>query len=158
MARHGCRRFTLTQRAQGSHLSVCEKRYEVSNVLVTSWCRLQWTLCDAHGLLYVSRLPSHSSSLDNNTLKLVTYCCKQWRRQSSTRRSSTSFRDVESTYKIKKGPAALASAAAKRGGKEAHYYTWSGQAVQIDSTPRKRRVTPAAGIHTRAHLVYRRQY
>jgi hypothetical protein len=68
-------------------------------------------------------------------------------------RSSTSLWGVEAAHKTQEGPAALTSAATKRGRRAAHRNTWFGQAVQIDITPCDRRVTSAAGINTRSPLI-----
>jgi hypothetical protein len=72
-------------------------------------------------------------------------------------RSSPYLREGKATHETEEGPAALASTETKRDRGKVDSDTWLGGALQVDATPRKRRVTPAEGIRIRLQSSDRRR-
>jgi hypothetical protein len=72
-------------------------------------------------------------------------------------RSSPYLRGGKATHETQEGPAALASTEKQRDRGEVDSDTWLGGALQVDATPRKRRVTPAEGIRIRLQSSDRRR-
>jgi hypothetical protein len=120
-----------------------------------------WPPCIALAVVYIQvvfqlirPLQRHSLSLQHIFLE---YGRDEIPQRAIVSRSSPYLREGKATHETQEGPAALASTETKRDRRKVDRDTWLGGALQVDATPRERRVTPAKGIRIQLQSSNRRR-